>query len=66
MTDNERRAMMVLAEAWNAFLVCVEDRQARQEACASIHHLQNAILAQATIRSEPSFLRQPIVKGEQQ
>lgn len=58
MSDDERKAIVLLGQAWNALLACVSDPQSRQEACAAIHVAQNIVLAQPTIRSEPDFLRQ--------
>lgn len=57
MTDGEVAAIVALGEAWNAFLLCVEDEQARREACVAIHVVQNIVLAQPTIRSRPDILR---------
>lgn len=59
MTNGERRAVELLAEAWNAILGCVHDSQSQREACASIHSLQHLVMAQATIRSDPHFFRAP-------
>jgi hypothetical protein len=59
MTDEERLAVRLLGEAWNAVLACVPDEQSRREACSAVHIVQNIVLAQATVRTEPGFLRQP-------
>lgn len=59
LNEAERRAITLLAQAWNALLEAVPDAQQRREACADIHRLQHLVMAQPTIRSEPDFLRQP-------
>lgn len=59
MTEAEINAVQALGHAWNAVLLAVPDAQSRVEACASIHQLQNLVLAQATIRNHPQLLRQP-------
>lgn len=58
MTDDERTALVALAQAWNALLRAVPDARSRAEAAATMHQLQNLILAQPTIRANPDLLRQ--------
>lgn len=59
LNADERRAVLLLGEAWNACVAALPLASDRQEACADIHRLQNRILAQPTLRSDPAFLRAP-------
>lgn len=56
MTEREKRAVELLAQAWNAMLAC---GAADSEAAAHIHALQHAVMARTTARLHPEIFRQP-------
>lgn len=60
LNEAERKALVALAEAWNALCEAVPDIQQRQEACVDIHRLQRLVMIQPVIRGNPDILRGPI------
>ena len=59
MTEAEKRACLLLGEAWNAMLAC---GAADSEAAAHIHALQHAVMAQLACRSHPDLFRKKLPK----
>jgi len=57
MTDAEKRAVELLAAAWNAMIDC---GAADVEAMAHVHALQHAVMARLTARAHPELFR-PLV-----
>jgi len=55
MTENEKRAVLLLADAWNAMVEC---GVADAESAAHIHALQHSVMACMARRSHPEIFRQ--------
>lgn len=55
----ETKAVLALADAWNALLEAVPNPISRIEAQGAIHQLQAIVLAQPTMRANPSLFRDP-------
>jgi len=55
MSEDEKRAIVLLGEAWNAMIAC---KAATSETAAHIHDLQHAVMAKVAQRMHPEILRQ--------
>jgi len=57
MTEAEKKAVLLLSEAWNALLEC---GVTGLEPCAYIHALQHAVMARTAQRLHPEIFRQDV------
>ena len=55
MTEAEKKAVLLLSEAWNALLEC---GVTGPEPCAHLHALQHAVMARTAQRLHPEIFRQ--------
>jgi len=57
MNEAERKAVLLLGDAWNALLEC---GVTGPEPCAHIHALQHAVMARTAQRLHPEIFRQDV------